>query len=91
VPLDEVAFVVPHQANQRILDAVGAALGVSPERVATNIATTGNTSSSSIPLLLHDLELENRFRAGDNVCLCSFGAGFTYGAAMLRRLPTSAS
>ena len=80
-----------HQANQRILDAVAAALGVNDGVMASNIRHTGNTSASSIPLLLADLAAGGRMRTGDKVCLCAFGAGFTYGASLAEVLPTSAS
>lgn len=82
--VSDVDLLVPHQANLRIVEALTGVLGVPTERVATNIATTGNTSSSSIPLLLNELAAGNNVASGARLCLCAFGAGFTYGAALAR-------
>jgi 2-oxoisovalerate dehydrogenase E1 component len=87
----DLRYIVAHQANQRILDAVAAALGVEDAAMASNIRDTGNTSASSIPLLLAHLAEGGALRAGDKLCLCTFGAGFTYGASFAEALPTSAS
>jgi 2-oxoisovalerate dehydrogenase E1 component len=83
---DRLDMVVPHQANQRILDAVGRR--VRPP-VYSNIRTNGNTSSSSIPLALRDL-LPSLI-GGNTVGLCAFGGGFTAGAAVLRVRPRTAN
>ena len=81
-PIEDLDLVVPHQANRRILDAVGARLDLAPERLVANIRERGNTSSSSIPVCLAEIwpELKN----GQRVGLTAFGGGFTYGAALLR-------
>lgn len=86
VAAGELDLVIAHQANQRILDAVAGTLGLSHERLASNIRENGNTSSSSIPLLLSDLERDGRLAKGQRLCLCAFGAGFTFGAVVVKSL-----
>ena len=78
----ELDLVVPHQANQRILKAVAARLGVPAEKVASNVRDRGNTSSSTIPICLS--ELWPKLNSGQTIGLTAFGGGFTYGAALLR-------
>ncbi len=82
--LDDVALVVPHQANLRILQAVTKALGVSPEKVFANVQEFGNTGSASVPLALVQARAEKRVARGDLVLLVSFGAGFHWGATLIR-------
>lgn len=79
---EEVRWVVPHQANVRILRAAAKRAGIDPERFFTNIERLGNTSSASIPLAL--LELRPQLRPGDKLVLCSVGAGLTYAAAAVQ-------
>src|SRR6516225_10280280 len=78
VHASEIALFVPHQANQRIMDAVAERLGIPGERVASVIEWTGNTSSASIPLALVDAAERGRLQAGDLVLLSGFGAGMTF-------------
>ncbi|MCS7238883.1 MAG: beta-ketoacyl-ACP synthase 3 [Thermoguttaceae bacterium] len=78
-PAEEVRWVVPHQANSRILRAAAKRSGIDPERFFVNIERVGNTSSASIPLALE--ELRPRLQPGDKLVLCSVGAGLTYAAA----------
>jgi 3-oxoacyl-[acyl-carrier-protein] synthase-3 len=80
----DVTWLVPHQANQRILDTVADRLGIAHERVFSNIALTGNTSAASIPLALNDLYTVGNLRPGDVLVLVGFGAGLTWGAAVVR-------
>lgn len=75
---EEVQWLIPHQANLRIIDAVVNRTNIPYEKVCINIQKYGNTSSSSIPLVLW--EWENKFRKGDNIILTAFGAGFIWGA-----------
>ena len=82
--VEEIALVVPHQANLRIIQAVGKALGVSEEKVFTNVRHYGNTGSASVPLALCQAREEGRIGAGDLVLLTSFGAGFHWAAMLLR-------
>ncbi len=82
--LADVALVVPHQANQRIIDAVGKMLGVGDERVYSNIADYGNTGSATVPFALWEAIQKRRIQAGDLVVLTAFGAGFHWAAAAIR-------
>jgi 3-oxoacyl-[acyl-carrier-protein] synthase-3 len=81
---DDVALVIPHQANQRITDAVGQRLGLPPERVFSNIARYGNTTAASIPIALAEAVREDRLQSGDLLVLVAFGSGFTWGANLIR-------
>ena len=82
--LDDVALIIPHQANQRISDAVGQRLGVPPEKVFQNIQKYGNTTAGSIPIALAEARREGRVNEGDLVVLAAFGGGFAWGAAAIR-------
>lgn len=79
---DDVTWLIPHQANLRIIDAVVQRTGVEYEKVIINIDHFGNTSAASIPLGMW--ESENKFKKGDNIILTAFGAGFTWGAVYLK-------
>jgi 3-oxoacyl-[acyl-carrier-protein] synthase-3 len=83
IGLDDVDLFVPHQANARITRAVGARLGLPDERVVDCIGELGNTSAATLPLALAHAESEGRLHAGDTVLLAAFGAGFTWGGAVL--------
>lgn len=82
-PADIDCFVL-HQANQRILDAAAADLGIDPARVAMNLAHYGNTSAASIPLVLDDLRASGQLRRGQKLLLCGFGAGLTWGTGVFQ-------
>ena len=84
VKTDEIKLVVPHQANIRIIQAACDRLGIEQERAAIVLDRTGNTSSASIPLALVDAIEEGRLEDGDLVLLTGFGAGMTWGSALLR-------
>ncbi|MGB1030964.1 MAG: beta-ketoacyl-ACP synthase III [Flavobacteriales bacterium] len=79
---DDVAWLVPHQANLRIIDATARRMGVSDEKVMINIQKYGNTTSGTIPLCLVDWE--SRLKKGDNIVLAAFGGGFTWGAVYVK-------
>lgn len=79
---DDIAWLVPHQANKRIIDATANRMGLSPEKVMVNIQRYGNTTSGTIPLCLW--EWEKQLKKGDNVILAAFGGGFTWGAVWLK-------
>ena len=79
---DDVAWLVPHQANKRIIDATARRMGLSDEKVMLNIQRYGNTTSGTIPLCLW--EWENQLKKGDNVILSAFGGGFTWGAIWVK-------
>ncbi|MBA4370934.1 MAG: 3-oxoacyl-ACP synthase [Coriobacteriaceae bacterium] len=80
----DLTWLVPHQANQRIIDTVADRLHMPHERVFSNVAATGNTSAASIPVALDDLYTSGRLSAGDLVAVVGFGAGVTWGAAVVR-------
>lgn len=79
---DDVDWLVPHQANLRIIDATVDRTGLSPEKVMVNIERYGNTSAGTIPLCLW--EWESKLRKGDNIILTAFGAGFSWGSVYLK-------
>ena len=81
---DEIALVVPHQANLRIIEAACQRLEIPVERAAIVLDRTGNTSSASIPLALIDAVRAGRLNDGDLVLLSGFGAGMTWGSAVVR-------
>lgn len=80
----DVKLFIPHQANQRITDGVASKLNVESERVYSNIAMHGNTSSASIPIALDECVEAGRIRAGDLVLMASFGGGVTWGGVLVR-------
>jgi 3-oxoacyl-[acyl-carrier-protein] synthase-3 len=79
---EDVAWLVPHQANKRIIDATAHRMGVGPEKVMLNIHRYGNTTNGTIPLCLADYE--SKLRKGDNLVVAAFGGGFTWGALYLK-------
>lgn len=82
--VDDVDLVIPHQANQRITDAVASRLGVPDEKVYSNIAEHGNTSSASIPIALDECIESGRVKEGSLVLLTAFGGGVTWGGTLIR-------
>jgi len=81
---DDVDLFIPHQANQRITDAVANSLNVDGSKVFSNIAEHGNTSSASIPIGLDECVESGRIKKDDIVLMSSFGGGFTWGSVVLR-------
>lgn len=79
---DDVAWLVPHQANKRIIDATANRMGVGPEKVMVNIEKYGNTTNGTIPLCL--AEWESQLKKGDSLILAAFGGGFTWGSVYLK-------
>lgn len=79
---EDVAWLVPHQANLRIIDATARRMGVSKNKVMINIEKYGNTTAATIPLCLWDFE--KQLKKGDNIILAAFGAGFTWGSVYLK-------
>ena len=79
---DDVAWLVPHQANKRIIDATARRMGVDDKKVMLNIQKYGNTTNGTIPLCLW--EWENQLNKGDNIILAAFGGGFTWGSIYLK-------
>jgi 3-oxoacyl-[acyl-carrier-protein] synthase-3 len=87
--LEDIDLVVPHQANQRIIDATTRRLKAPPERVVSNIARYGNTSAASIPIALGEAWSQGRVKPGQHVLLTAFGAGLAWGSMVLTwTLPT---
>jgi 3-oxoacyl-[acyl-carrier-protein] synthase-3 len=80
----DVDLMIPHQANRRIIDAVGQRLGFTGDRVCVNVQRFGNTSAASIPLALDEAVRGGRVKEGDLVLLCAFGGGLTWGSALIR-------
>ncbi len=79
---DDVAYLIAHQANKRIIEATAERMGLSSEKVLMNIERYGNTTSGTLPLLLWDFE--KQFKKGDNLILSTFGGGFTWGSIYLK-------
>lgn len=79
---EDIAWLVPHQANKRIIDATAQRMGLPPEKVMMNIEKYGNTTAGTLPLLLW--EYENQLKKGDNLILSTFGGGFTWGAMWIK-------
>lgn len=79
---EDIRYLVPHQANKRIIDATASRMGLPEERCMVNIEKYGNTTAATIPLCLWDYE--SRLKKGDNLILASFGGGFTWGALYLK-------
>jgi 3-oxoacyl-[acyl-carrier-protein] synthase-3 len=82
--LEDVDLLVLHQANTRIIDAAIKDLQISPDKVIVNLNRYGNTSAASIPLALHEANLQGKLQKGKLALLCGFGAGLTWGTALLR-------
>ena len=79
---DDVAWLVPHQANKRIIDATARRMGIGEDKVMYNIQKYGNTTNGTIPLCLW--EWEKQLNKGDNIILAAFGGGFTWGSIYLK-------
>lgn len=84
VAIDDIDWLVPHQANARILDATARKLGMSPDKVIVTVDRHANTSAASVPLALDTAIRDGRIRKGDLVMLEAMGGGFTWGASLLR-------
>ncbi len=81
--ISQIKCVIPHQANQRIIDAVGERLGAKPEQLFVNLSRYGNTSAASVAIALDEAVSTGRVQRGDLVLLIAFGAGLTWGAAII--------
>ena len=79
---EDVAFLVPHQANKRIIDATANRMGIGMEKVMMNIDRYGNTTNATIPLCLW--EWEKKLHKGDNLIIAAFGGGFTWGSIWVK-------
>ncbi len=81
---EDIDYLIPHQANQRIIEALQQRLGYSDEKVISNIKYYGNTSAASIPIALKEGVEKGKIKLGSTAILCGFGAGMTWGAAVVR-------
>jgi 3-oxoacyl-[acyl-carrier-protein] synthase-3 len=79
---EDIAWLVPHQANLRIIDATADRMGITKDKVMINIQKYGNTTAGTLPLCLWDYE--SQLKKGDNIILSAFGGGFTWGAVYLK-------
>jgi 3-oxoacyl-[acyl-carrier-protein] synthase III len=79
---NDIAYLVPHQANKRIIDATAERMGIGENKVLINIEKYGNTTNATIPLCLWDFE--KKFKKGDNIIMAAFGGGFTWGSVFLK-------
>ena len=84
VGVDEIALLIPHQANARIIDSVAKRMKIPSEKVYVNIEDYANTSSASIPIALDEVVRSGRAKKGEYVLLVAFGAGLTWGATLLK-------
>ncbi|HLA57552.1 MAG TPA: 3-oxoacyl-[acyl-carrier-protein] synthase III C-terminal domain-containing protein, partial [Puia sp.] len=78
----DIAYLVPHQANKRIIDATASRIGLSEDKVMVNIQRYGNTTAGTIPLCLYDWE--DKLKKGDLLVIAAFGGGFTWGATLVK-------
>ena len=79
---DDVSWLVPHQANKRIIDATSRRMNLPQDKVMLNIHRYGNTTSATLPLCLFDYE--NQLKKGDNIVFAAFGGGFTWGSIYVK-------
>ena len=84
MPRDAIDWLIPHQANLRIMDSTAKRLGIAHERVVVTVDRHANTSAASIPLALDEAVRDGRVRAGQHLMLLGVGGGFTWGSALLR-------
>jgi 3-oxoacyl-[acyl-carrier-protein] synthase-3 len=84
VEASEIDWLVPHQANRRIIDSMGQRLKLPPEKVVVTIDRHANTSAASIPLALAEAKADGRIKPGQLVLLEAMGGGFTWGSALIR-------
>jgi 3-oxoacyl-[acyl-carrier-protein] synthase-3 len=82
--LDEIRWIVPHQANARIVQAAAKRLGIPEDRFFMNMEEYANTSAASIPIALHEMEEKGLLKKGELIMLIGFGSGLTYGATVIR-------
>jgi 3-oxoacyl-[acyl-carrier-protein] synthase-3 len=83
IGMDEVKYLILHQANYRICESIARRLRISMDKIPMNIEKYGNTSGASIPLLLDELNREGKLKKGDKLVLAGFGAGLTWGAVLV--------
>ena len=82
--VDDIDYLVLHQANARIMDAAATNLSIPREKLLVNVDRYGNTSAASIPLALDEAVVDGKIQRGTRVMICGFGAGLAWGTALLR-------
>lgn len=82
--MDDIKYIVPHQANIRIIESAAKGLGISMDKMVLNIKLNGNISSASIPAALDVMDKNNMLSKGDNIVLVGFGGGLTWAAAVIK-------
>lgn len=83
ITIDDITLVIPHQANIRIIEAVGEKLSAPPEKVFKNVDRYGNSGAATVPMALDEAHREGRFKRGDKILLVAFGAGLTWGCTII--------
>ena len=81
--MEDIAYIIPHQANKRIVDFARKRLRMPEEKMAVNIEKYGNTSSASIPIALDELVKDGKLKRGDKIILCAFGGGLADAACLI--------
>jgi 3-oxoacyl-[acyl-carrier-protein] synthase-3 len=81
---EDIDYLVPHQANQRIINATAERMGIDDSKVVSNVARYGNTTAGTIPICLAELDEQQKLHAGSNLVLVSFGAGYTWGGIYIK-------
>ncbi len=81
---DDISWLIPHQANLRIIDATANRMGLDKDKVMINITRYGNTTAATIPICISELDAQGKLKKGDNLILSSFGAGYTWGSIWLK-------
>jgi 3-oxoacyl-[acyl-carrier-protein] synthase-3 len=82
--IEDVDLLIPHQANLRIIQAVGKKVGIDEKRIYVNVDRFGNTSAASIPIALDEARRNGKLKKGDVAAMVTFGAGFTWAAGLVR-------
>lgn len=80
---EDITYLIPHQANIRIIEFIAKLLKMDNERIVVNIDEVGNTSAASIPIILGDLYAKNKLKRGDKILIAAFGGGLTYGISLI--------
>lgn len=83
ISIDEIKYIVPHQANLRIISSAAKRLGIDKSKFYVNVEKVGNTSSASVPIALNDMYEKNMLRKGDKIILVAFGGGLSYGSTLI--------
>lgn len=83
ISIDEIKYIVPHQANSRIISSAAKRLGIEKNKFFVNVENVGNTSSASVPIALNDMYEKHMLKKGDKIILVAFGGGLTYGSTLI--------